>query len=1064
MRRLFVILASLVMIFWVPVICDDSVSVRSAEKFFSIHTYTGTVDVGYGGSNGGSFAMDMTVHFDVLKSTTISAFTIATPQTIVAEKVEIDGKESACTTGQYQIQLKSPVRLSTGKHTAHLKYRCEIIVNQPVSARLQIFANYMHAHCYNAWYPVIDDNSFAQKVSFDVNINIPKNWYLIGGWVPKEYRAKPKADGKYRMVTSYDNPYYCKIVAGDYNVSQGGTDRCKVWVYTLKTSNCDMPFYADFATSFYSDLSERFGRPVSGEYIIAAQIGRAGNGQGIDNGFVWDQPSFTRDFSDDWTFPGISSAWVGGMTTPADTLPDSKVLIDSLGSWLLLDHFENKIPNGKAMLAKKINELWKAHSQNDVPLTNEACSFNNSILQTKGALVFRALKGWMGEEKFNAGLKSYFDKYKLDGIVKPQNPTLEDFKSVMGEANGSPIDDFWKTYFQSGSVPIPQAEVTRMKFEGKYIEKLRCKNLEATGFPVTYRIFGLDGKTKDVVFSGKESDFEFEGEGIAGFVNLSANALIPKPGLLTNSLGCGTISSVLAWSKPTIICLDSDMGARVAKWADLSGTNVVTQLLSELPDTPLICVGASAALKYAQNSLKGLPVSNNGDSLTMQGVKIMGGYSTLLVMPNVDNGNLPIIVDTGTGNLPADLSWSGIFEEKDGPNTFMFRNMADGQVSPPKPQILETNRTQKSQKVYDCRFDYALPGSEGAKIIYNGFDTKSFSYGLHELVIDKATTTGTLYLDLSKPSTMIMNKTDRFFGQKAEQLFIYGGKSPNFDTPSGLNAPMASSGDKYEIKWRDQARFMYELDGKISRDWESSTSLLLTGLSVGTHKLRIIFYSDGMLGRIHEYDFASGVKPPALTLESKQVQCRDGKVIIKGKTDPEVTLDPPAKVNADGSFEMTINVDTCPKSVVVKAKNKFGLETSETVTVSSGNFVRIVMQIGSSTATDQSGNKYTLQVPPQIIKGSTYVPMRFVGERLGAEIQWDGNLRKVTYILGSTRVELIIGNAEAIVNGKKTKMPGAAVIVGGKTLVPVRFVAEALGAKVGYESATKTITIEYDTP
>ncbi|NTU61043.1 MAG: copper amine oxidase N-terminal domain-containing protein, partial [Caldiserica bacterium] len=406
-------------------------------------------------------------------------------------------------------------------------------------------------------------------------------------------------------------------------------------------------------------------------------------------------------------------------------------------------------------------------------------------------------------------------------------------------------------------------------------------------------------------------------------------------------------------------------------------------------------------------------------------------------------------------------SWSGIFTQRDGPNTFCFRNTASGIVSPPKPQVVELGWTSKTQTVYDCKYNLNLAGAEGFKLSYSGFDMDKFEFGNIEKVLDKSSNNLTIYLDLSKQNTLNCQKIDRFFVQKVEQEFIYDGKAKGFETPTGIVAPKTSPGDKYELKWSGSLKYVYQLDGVINNEWTSGTSLLLTGLQAGNHKLRMLFSNDGMLGKIQEFDFATGQKPPKLQLASKSAQCKDGKIVIKGTTDPDATVDPPATVNADGSFEMTVKVDTCPKTLTIKATNKLGLETVETVSITTTRLVKIFMQLGSSTATDESGNTYTLQVPPQKIKGTTYVPMRFIGERLGAQILWDAKLRKVTYILGSVTVELVIGSTEATVNGRKTKMPGAAVVINGKTLVPVRFVAEALGAKVSFDAASGAITIEY---
>ncbi|MDR1644035.1 MAG: copper amine oxidase N-terminal domain-containing protein [Clostridiales bacterium] len=80
----------------------------------------------------------------------------------------------------------------------------------------------------------------------------------------------------------------------------------------------------------------------------------------------------------------------------------------------------------------------------------------------------------------------------------------------------------------------------------------------------------------------------------------------------------------------------------------------------------------------------------------------------------------------------------------------------------------------------------------------------------------------------------------------------------------------------------------------------------------------------------------------------------------------------------------------------------------------------------------------------------TLVPLRIVSENLGAEVGWDGTTRTVTITDGSNAVKLVIGSAEADANGALIKLDAPARIIDDYTYVPLRFIAEALGAEVGY--------------
>lgn len=98
-------------------------------------------------------------------------------------------------------------------------------------------------------------------------------------------------------------------------------------------------------------------------------------------------------------------------------------------------------------------------------------------------------------------------------------------------------------------------------------------------------------------------------------------------------------------------------------------------------------------------------------------------------------------------------------------------------------------------------------------------------------------------------------------------------------------------------------------------------------------------------------------------------------------------------------------------------------------------------------------------VAPQIIGSTTMIPFRFLGEALGAEVSWDNTLKQATFEKEGTVIILTIGKKEALVNGKTVTMEVAPVNLQGKTMVPLRFVSEYLGAAVDYDPATRTILI-----
>lgn len=101
----------------------------------------------------------------------------------------------------------------------------------------------------------------------------------------------------------------------------------------------------------------------------------------------------------------------------------------------------------------------------------------------------------------------------------------------------------------------------------------------------------------------------------------------------------------------------------------------------------------------------------------------------------------------------------------------------------------------------------------------------------------------------------------------------------------------------------------------------------------------------------------------------------------------------------------------------------------------------------------------SFDVPPTIINSRTMVPLRAIFEAIGAEVIWNGAARTVTGIKGSMAVVLKIDNTDAAVNNEHKLLDAPPVIIDGRTLVPVRFISESLGADVNWDAPTRTVII-----
>lgn len=105
------------------------------------------------------------------------------------------------------------------------------------------------------------------------------------------------------------------------------------------------------------------------------------------------------------------------------------------------------------------------------------------------------------------------------------------------------------------------------------------------------------------------------------------------------------------------------------------------------------------------------------------------------------------------------------------------------------------------------------------------------------------------------------------------------------------------------------------------------------------------------------------------------------------------------------------------------------------------------------------GRQLHFDVQPVIIDNRTMVPMRVIFEELGADIQWNGATRTITATRDGVVVRTTVGERVIEVNGNRITMDVAPMIIDGRTLVPVRFVSEALDAEVDWYTAGRTVFI-----
>ena len=124
-------------------------------------------------------------------------------------------------------------------------------------------------------------------------------------------------------------------------------------------------------------------------------------------------------------------------------------------------------------------------------------------------------------------------------------------------------------------------------------------------------------------------------------------------------------------------------------------------------------------------------------------------------------------------------------------------------------------------------------------------------------------------------------------------------------------------------------------------------------------------------------------------------------------------------------------------------------------------FFLLAMLVSSAFAVDLyvDGSQLTPDVPPTIVSGRTLVPLRSIFEALNADVQWDQASRTATAVKDDTTVQVTLNQNTAYINGTANTLDVPAQIISNRTMVPARFIAESLNARVLWDNNTKTVYV-----
>ena len=199
--------------------------------------------------------------------------------------------------------------------------------------------------------------------------------------------------------------------------------------------------------------------------------------------------------------------------------------------------------------------------------------------------------------------------------------------------------------------------------------------------------------------------------------------------------------------------------------------------------------------------------------------------------------------------------------------------------------------------------------------------------------------------------------------------------------------------------------------------------------------------------------------PPQISFEKVDDLINATSLTIKGSVSEPCTIALGDKtMKTAGIFEFQIPVGFGHGKASATATDEAG--NTSTASAEWINFRKktIVMTVGSKTMMVDEQPK-ALDVEPVIINGNLMVPLRAVSEALGAKIEFDSKTRSIDINLDSKQIIMQINVKEMIVSGEKVSLSVAPLIRNNRTYVPFRAIAEAFGCEVLWASETREVTI-----
>lgn len=354
------------------------------------------------------------------------------------------------------IRIKCPFTLIPGNTynvqiTWHGKPADGLIIKKNKYGNFCVFAdNWPDRARY--WFPCADYPGDKAAVSFDVTV--PEKYEVIANGKSQGRRSLPGAEAGYFYSTSVPVPTYCMVIGVcDFSITRSET-RTGIPVYYYSYPEDSLQAVRGFKrvpdmVGFYDSLIGPY--PFSKLALVESSTVYGGMENSSAIFLPEEGPSYTGKRNNDETLAHeIAHQWFGDDVTEKD-FPELW-LSEGFATYFSMLYFESREGENKMeALIKRAVQTYKKRSKGKVPVIYDRYESPVDLLSVenyqKGALFLHALRKYIGDDMWFAGIREYYNRFKHG------NATTGDFREIMEQVSGRDLTPIFHRWLNRPGLP-----------------------------------------------------------------------------------------------------------------------------------------------------------------------------------------------------------------------------------------------------------------------------------------------------------------------------------------------------------------------------------------------------------------------------------------------------------------------------------------------------------------------------------------------------------------------------------------------------------------------------------